>query len=317
MEGVFTNLFEGDYTFEIQALDANFNESEIVTHKFSINPPWYRSYIAYFLYVVIIAISIWLFGKLQAKRSLSKAENERREKDLEEAKQIQESMLPKTFPQIEGLSIAAGLITSTEVGGDYYDFFESNDKDNSIHVICGDATGHGTAAGMMVSIIKSALNGLPALPVNEILERLNNIVKKINLGRLRMSLNVAKITKNEIEISAAAMPPTYLFNSKSNKCEEIMIEGLPLGGLKDEKFPMLKKSFQKGDVLVMLSDGLPEASDENNEMYDYDRIVDLITKNYTKDPEEIKGEFFNSLNSWLNGGIPDDDVTLVIVKKVA
>ena len=317
MEGVFTNLFEGDYTFEIQALDANFNESDIVTHKFSISPPWYRSYIAYLLYVVIMAISIWLFGKLQAKRSLSKAENERREKDLEEAKQIQESMLPKTFPQIEGLSIAAGLITSTEVGGDYYDFFESNDKDNSIHVICGDATGHGTAAGMMVSIIKSALNGLPVLPVNEILERLNNIVKKINLGRLRMSLNVVKINKNEIEISAAAMPPSYLFNAKSKKCEEIMIEGLPLGGLKDEKFTMLKKSFQKGDVLVMLSDGLPEASDENNEMYDYDRIVDLITKNYTKEPEEIKAEFFNSLNSWLNGGIPDDDVTLVIVKKVA
>ena len=223
MEGVFTNLFEGDYTFEIQALDANFNESEILTHKFSINPPWYRSYIAYLLYVIIIAISIWLFGKLQAKRSLSKAENERREKDLEEAKQIQESMLPKTFPQIEGLSIAAGLITSTEVGGDYYDFFESNDKDNSIHVICGDATGHGTAAGMMVSIIKSALNGLPILPVNEILERLNNIVKKINLGRLRMSLNVVKINKNEIEISAAAMPPSYLFNSKSKKCRIILI----------------------------------------------------------------------------------------------
>ena len=50
----------------------------------------------------------------------------------------------------------------------------------------------------------------------------------------------------------------------------------------DSQFTMLKKSFQKGDVLVMLSDGLPEASDENNEMYDYDRIVDLITKNYTK-----------------------------------
>ena len=80
---------------------------------------------------------------------------------------------------------------------------------------------------MMVSIIKSALNGLPNLPVNEILERLNNIVKKINLGRLRMSLNVAKIDKNQIQISAAAMPPTYLFNAKSNVCEEIMIEGLP------------------------------------------------------------------------------------------
>ena len=56
---------------------------------------------------------------------------------------------------------------------------------------------------------------------------------------------------------------------------------------------------------------------ENNEMYDYDRIIDLITKNHSKDPEKIKTEFFSSLDSWLNGGIPDDDVTLVIVKKVA
>ena len=67
----------------------------------------------------------------------------------------------------------------------------------------------------------------------------------------------------------------------------------------------------------MLSDGLPEASNESNEMYDYDRIVELITKNYSKEPKDIKKEFFKSLDSWLNGGIPDDDVTLVIVKKVA
>ena len=85
---------------------------------------------------------------------------------------------------------------------------------------------------------------------------------------LDTSPTLSETNKNEIEISAAAMPPSYLFNAKSKKCEEIMIEGLPLGGLKDEKFTMLKKSFQKGDVLVMLSDGLPEASDENNEMYD-------------------------------------------------
>ena len=317
VEAIFTNLFEGEYVFEVQALDANLNESEIITHSFIISPPWYRSFFAYFIYIIIAGLSVWFFGKIQAKRSLSKAENERREKDLEEAKQIQESMLPKSFPKIKGLDITAGLITSTEVGGDYYDFFESNDKKKSIHVICGDATGHGTAAGMMVSIIKSALNGLPELPVNQILERLNNIVKKINLGRLRMSLNVAKISNNEIEISAAAMPPTYLYKAKTNKCEEIMIEGLPLGGLKNEKFSMLKIPFQKGDVLVMLSDGLPEASNGNNEMYDYDRIIDLITKNHSKDPEEIKTKFFSSLDSWLNGGIPDDDVTLVIVKKVA
>ena len=132
-----------------------------------------------------------------------------------------------------------------------------------------------------------------------------------------MSLNVAKISTKEIELSAAAMPPTYLYKPKTNKWEEIMIEGLPLGGLKNEKFSILKMPFQKGDILVMLSDGLPEASNENKEMYDYDRIVELITKNHTKEPKDIKKEFFKSLDSWLDGGIPDDDVTLVIVKKVA
>ena len=108
-----------------------------------------------------------------------------------------------------------------------------------------------------------------------------------------------------------------LCETQQYKCKEIMIEGLPLGGLKNEKFSMLKMPFQKGDVLVMLSDGLPEASNENNEMYDYERIKDLITKNHFKEAEEIKSKFFSSLDSWLNGGIPDDDVTLVIVKKVA
>ena len=316
VEAIFTNLFEGDYTFEVQAIDANLNESEIISHSFSINPPWYRSLIAYFFYIIFLGLSVWIVGKIQAKRSLSKAENERREKDLEEAKQIQESMLPKTFPEVEGLEITAGLITSTEVGGDYYDFFEDlSAKEKGVYVICGDATGHGTAAGMMVSIIKSALNGLPALPVNEILGRLNNIVKRINLGRLRMSLNVAKISKNYIEISAAAMPPTYLFKSKSNKCKEIMIEGLPLGGLKDEKFNLEKHKFESGDILVMLSDGLPEAANYKNEMFDYERIKLLIEKNGNKKPIELKQILFDKLNYWLDGGIPEDDVTLVVVKK--
>ena len=57
-EGIFTNLYEGDYIFEVQALDANFNESEIESFLFSISPPWYRSYLAYFIYVLVIALSL-------------------------------------------------------------------------------------------------------------------------------------------------------------------------------------------------------------------------------------------------------------------
>ena len=230
------------------------------------------------------------------------------------AKKRLESMLPKKFPELSDLDIAAGLITSTEVGGDYYDYFLEDNGD--IYIVCGDATGHGTAAGMMVSIIKSALNGLPILPVNKILEQLNKIVKKIDLGRLKMSLTVSKIKGNKLYLSSAAMPPTYLYNLKNKNCEEIMIQGLPLGGLNNETFKLYENKFSKGDILVMISDGLPEAENENSEMYNYDRIKDTILKNSNESANNIKDSLLDELNIWLKGGIPDDDATVVVVKKI-
>ncbi len=312
-ESTYNNLWEGDYNFELQAMDTNGDMSEIVSYKFSISPPWYRTYLAYAIYILITVLSIRFFGKFQAKKSLEKSDNERRVKELEEAKKIQESMLPKKFPELSDLDIAAGLITSTEVGGDYYDYFLEDNGE--IYIVCGDATGHGTAAGMMVSIIKSALNGLPILPVNKILERLNKIVKKIDLGRLKMSLTVSKIKGNKLFLSSAAMPPTYLFNVKNKNCEEIMIQGLPLGGLTNETFKLYENKFSKGDILVMISDGLPEAENENSEMYNYDRIKDVILKNSNQSANKIKNSLLDELSIWLKGGIPDDDATVVVIKK--
>ena len=84
-------------------------------------------------------------------------------------------MLPKTTPDNKEYSIETFIRSSTEVGGDYYDFFKQ--EDGSFYSVCGDATGHGTTAGMMVSITKAGLNGIPSLPPNEILNRLNKVVK--------------------------------------------------------------------------------------------------------------------------------------------
>ena len=309
----YTNLSENDYEFYIQARDTNGNESEFISFNFSILPPWYRTYTAYASYLILLAFGFRAFGRYQAMKSLEQADNERRAGELEEAKKIQQSMLPKVFPSSKLFDVSAGLVTSTEIGGDYYDFFEKKD---TLYAVCGDATGHGTASGMMVSIIKSGLNGLPALSTNKVLYELNNIVKKIDLGTLKMSLNICEVTKNSITLSSAAMPPMYLYNSKSKKTEEILIRGLPLGGLKNEKFDIEKRKFSKGDVLVLLSDGLPEAENNAGELYDYDRVVKLITKNATKSAEELKNKLIGEVDIWLKGGIPDDDVTIVVIKKV-
>ena len=309
----YTNLSEKNYEFFVQARDTNGNESEFISYSFTILPPWYRTYAAYASYLILLAFGFRAFGKYQAKKSLEQADNERRAGELEEAKKIQQSMLPKVFPSSKLYDVSAGLVTSTEIGGDYYDFFEKKD---TLYAVCGDATGHGTASGMMVSIIKSGLNGLPALSTNKVLYELNNIVKKIDLGTLKMSLNICEVTKNSITLSSAAMPPIYLYNSKSKKTEEILIRGLPLGGLKNETFDIEKRKFSKGDVLVLLSDGLPEAENDAGELYDYERVVDLINKNASKSAEELKNKLIGEVDIWLKGGIPDDDVTIVVIKKV-
>ena len=309
----YTNLPIGSYTFRVLGSnnDGIWNE-EGASYKLTILPPWYRTYAAYAGYIFLLVFGFRSFGKYQAKKSLEKADNERRAGELEEAKKIQESMLPKVFPSSKSYDISAGLVTSTEIGGDYYDFFENK---NSIYAVCGDATGHGTSSGMMVSIIKSGLNGLPSLSTDKVLYELNNIVKKIDLGTLKMSLNICEIKNGSITLSSAAMPPIYLYNSKSKKTEEILIRGLPLGGLKNETFDIQKKKFNKGDVLVMLSDGLPEAENDAGELYDYERVMELINKNASKTAEEIKDKMIGEVDVWLDGKVPDDDVSIVIVKK--
>ena len=88
------------------------------------------------------------------------------------------------------------------------------------------------------------------LEPSKILNNLNSIVKRVNFGRLRMSLSVAKINNGSIELSSAAMPPTYYYNAKKDSVEEILVPNLPLGGIEGEKFDGVKKDFKKGDVVV-------------------------------------------------------------------
>ena len=86
-------------------------------------------------------------------------EGERKAKELEEAKELQNSLLPKVLPNVNGFEISTYLKPATEIGGDYYDFFYK--KDNYFYAICGDATGHGVVSGIMVSVTKAGLNGIP------------------------------------------------------------------------------------------------------------------------------------------------------------
>ena len=104
-------------------------------------------------YILLLA-STGIYFYLQYVKERDKRENEelRKTEELELARQFQLDLLPSYIPRLPEYEIAAKIDTATEVGGDYYDFFEQ--EDGSIYLVTGDATGHGMTAGMMVSILK-------------------------------------------------------------------------------------------------------------------------------------------------------------------
>ena len=272
-----------------------------------------RLIIGFSLFFIIGFTSYAIYNKQKQKERARKREEDRKNKELQAARDLQLSMLPKKVPQIANLDIASFIRSSTEVGGDYYDFFEH--KGSALYSICGDATGHGVASGMMVSVTKAGLNGIDALPANTILHKLNNVVKNIDLGTLRMSLNIVQIKPTEFELSSAAMPPVYHYVAATNKVEEILIQGLPLGGLREEHFDSITRSFNAGDIIIQLSDGLPESPNLTGEMYDYERLRLLIESNGKKTAQGMIDALMASVDEWLQGQHNPDDITLVVIKK--
>lgn len=308
----YTNLKEGNYKFHVKAKDASGEISEQGVLEFKISPPWYRSIWAYGLYLLLLIISFLQFGKYQAKKSFQKAENERKNSELAAAKDLQNRLLPKTLPVVPNLDIAGYLRTSTEVGGDYYDFFEQ--PDGSLYAICGDATGHGTPSGMLVSITKAGIIGLPQLSPNDMLHELNRVVKKVDLGILRMSLNIAHLKNNQLTLSSAGMPPYYIYRAASNTTEEIQISGVPLGSFNDAYFDEISTTFNTGDILVIISDGLPEAPNLAGELFDYQKLQDLIATYGNLSAQEVIDQLMVEADSWLSGNHNPDDITLVVIK---
>ena len=311
----YTNLKEGKYAFHVRAMDASGQISEEGVLEFRINPPWYRTLWAYGFYLLSLVLAFIQFGKFQAKKSFLKAENERKNSELAAAKDLQNRLLPKTLPVVKNLDIAGYLRTSTEVGGDYYDFFEQ--ADGSLFAICGDATGHGTPSGMLVSITKAGIIGLPQMSPKDMLHELNRVVKKVDLGILRMSLNIALIKDNQLTLSSAGMPPYYIYRAATGNTEEIQISGVPLGSFNDVYFDQIDTTFNSGDILVIISDGLPEAPNLTGDLFDYQKLQNLISTYGNLTAREVIAQLMIEADAWLSGKHNPDDITLVVIKKIA
>jgi serine phosphatase RsbU (regulator of sigma subunit) len=247
------------------------------------------------------------------RRQELEAENDQRAKELEEARQLQLSMLPKDMPQSPHLEIEAYMKTATEVGGDYYDFHQS---DNGVlTVVVGDATGHGLKAGTVVTAMKSlfrTLAGEDDLPL--VFNRSSRVLKEMNLRSLFMGLTMIKLDGPCFRIASAGMPPALIYRAEKGLVEEALIKAPPLGGFSGYQYREREYVLGHGDVLVLMSDGFPERFNQDGEMFDYYRARQSLAEAASRHPREIIDHFVRAGDSWANGRPQNDDITFVVLK---
>lgn len=316
----YQNLPSGNYTFRVRGITSNGVKTNEEHYSFTINPPLWLTWWAYGIYIIGFVGILGGIRKYELERrkenenkKFLQLENERKTKELEEARQLQLSMLPKQLPQLPHLDIAVFMKTATEVGGDYYDFHVH--IDGTLTVVLGDATGHGMMSGMMVSIMKSLfMSDRTNKALKPFFENASAAIKDMQLGRLMMALNCVQISNNKIVTTNAGMPPLFIYRKNSQTIEEVVLNNMPLGALKGIVYDIKEFKIERGDTLLLMSDGFAELKNENKEIFGYKRARNSFEESAMKEPEEIVRFLSEEGKRWSNNKELEDDITFVVIK---
>jgi len=239
--------------------------------------------------------------------------NRRMKNDLEEARQLQLAMLPKTIPHLPYVDIAVCMTTAQEVGGDYYDF--NVDADETLTVAIGDATGHGLKAGTIVTATKVLFNGLASEPNPvDILQEMSRALKQMGFHNMYMAMIIAKMTRERLLIASAGMPFTYYYRMADKKVAEITLKGMPLGGFTDFPYQSRDIALHKGDTFLLMSDGLMELRNSKGEFYGEERIKALFQALASEPPDTIIKHLCEAAEAWTGRKTVQDDMTLMVMQ---
>lgn len=249
----------------------------------------------------------------ELERRLLEADNERKTQELEEARQMQIALLPEHPDVGDELDVAFQMHTATEVGGDYYDYQRL--EDGSLVIAVGDATGHGARSSLIMATAKGLFGSLAGqVEGGELLRRMAHGIRDMKLRHLHMSLNLVHLRGRSIRIHAAGMPPVLIYRKEAQVVEEILLEAMPLGAGSSNDYPAWDGELEPGDVVLMMTDGLPERLDVLGEEFGYDRTEAAFAAAAETPAGSICDRLTLAGVEWGAGREQDDDITLVAIR---
>jgi HAMP domain-containing protein len=240
------------------------------------------------------------------------AQKEVLEKELQIARELQQRLLPRDIPASDSVEFATLFEPSAAIGGDYFDILRLDE--NRLMVVIADVSGHGLPTGLRMAMLKAALvilvqDGRGSI---EIFERLSTLVRAERERRFFVTCTLAEVDfeNDTLALTNAGHPPTYLL--RRGKAIELALEGNPLGAL-GERYGQKELRLEHGDIVVWLSDGLIEATNQEGEPFGYERLQRSLEGTSTS-ASEVNKRLISAVEAFSGGEAVEDDRTLVSMR---
>jgi phosphoserine phosphatase RsbU/P len=252
-----------------------------------------------------VAVAVHNARRFQQERR----EREEMSREAQEARAIQQGLLPKSSPYIPGFAVSGLSISAGAVGGDWYDFIPF--EDGRWGLVLADVSGKGTAAALLMSATRGMLRSLAeaCCAPGEVLSKLNRLlVEDFPAGRfVTMVYAVLDPEKRRFKFSNAGHLPPLLMDSAGSRFLATE-RGMPLGlGFGD--FSEVEVPFPKGSRLVFYSDGITEAANDDEEEYGSQRLQDHVSR-----PDASAESLLGDVRRFANSSGLRDDASVIFVR---
>lgn len=245
------------------------------------------------------------------------AEKERLARELELAREIQESLLPANRMVLGPLVVRAMFKPAAEVGGDYFDVFSISDE--RLLIAIGDVAGHGLSTGLLMASLKSSVAALVREGYSgaELIGRVNRLLMEQGRARAMVTLMVVEIDlpAGTLHLANAGHPPPLLLGGAAG-VEELLTSSVPMGS-RLCRAASLERNFGEGSRLLLYSDGLVEAVATDGEPYGYERLGRLLAGCGVLQGDALVEAVLEDLAGYTGHAALADDLTLLVVERVS
>ena len=243
-------------------------------------------------------------------------------RELEAARYIQTKLLPDPLPEISGYDLAAFVLPNSQVGGDYYDFIPLDGE--RLGIIVADVSGKGIGAAILMANIQGLVNAYTYtqsdIKTKDAMSNINDVLCESTESDKFVTLFCAILdAKSDVlTYTNAGHNHPFIYRPGRKKPKALEVGGMILGMIKGADYSEDSVQLKKGDILVLYSDGLTEARNPNGDMFDVERLHEVVHKYMAANPDsfsarQLLDQIYNSVHNFSASESLTDDLTIVVL----